>query len=107
MIRTSGAFARDRVARILQRGGPDAVLAEVSRLESSYVRRVYYSELLRQAPTTDALLTEVLQRVPSDLKSDYEKATLLTQAAKLPTAIAPPLPAPPRPSAATTSSAAR
>ena len=86
MIRTSGAFARDRVTRFLQRGGPDAVLAEINRLESSYVRRVYYGELLRQAPMTDALLSQVLQRVPADIKSDYEKATLLTQAAKLPAA---------------------
>lgn len=87
LIRTSGAFARDRVARFLQRGGPDAVLAEINRLgESSYVRRVYYGELLRQAPMTDALLSQVLQRVPAEVKSDYEKATLLTQAAKLPVA---------------------
>jgi beta-lactamase regulating signal transducer with metallopeptidase domain len=86
LIRTSGAFARDRVARFLRRGGTDAVLAEIDRLESSYVRRVYYSELLRQAPMTDALLSQVLQRVPADVKSDHEKATLLTQAAKLPAA---------------------
>lgn len=85
LIRHSGAFAKDRVARFLKRGGPDAVLAEIDRLsDSSYVRRVYYSELLKQAPPSEALLDRVLQRVPNEVKSDYDKATLLTLAAQLP-----------------------
>jgi beta-lactamase regulating signal transducer with metallopeptidase domain len=85
LIRQSGAFAKDRVARFLKRGGPDAVLAQIDRLsESSYVRRVYYSELLKQAPATDALLGKVLDRVTRELSSNYDKATLFTQAAALP-----------------------
>ena len=85
MIRNSGAFAKERVARFLKRGGPDAVLAEIDRLsDSSYVRRVYYTELLTQAPPSDALVGRVLQRVPGELRSDYDKATLLTAAAALP-----------------------
>jgi beta-lactamase regulating signal transducer with metallopeptidase domain len=85
MIRRSGAFAKQRVARFLKRGGPDAVLAEIDRLDnSSYVRRVYYGELLTQAPPSDALLDRVLRRVPLELKSDHDKATLLTQAAQSP-----------------------
>jgi hypothetical protein len=84
LIRHSGAFAKDRVARFLKRGGPDAVLAEIDRLaDSSYVRRVYYTELLKQAPPSDSLLGRVLQRVPDEVKSDYDKATLLTQAAQV------------------------
>ena len=83
LIRHSGAFAKERVARFLKSGGADAVLAEIDRLaDSSYVRRVYYTELLKQAPPSDALLGRVLQRVPNELKSDYDKATLLTQAAQ-------------------------
>ena len=39
-------------------------------------------ELLKQAPPSDALLGRVLQRVPNELKSDYDKATLLSQAAQ-------------------------
>ena len=85
MIRTSGAFAKERVAKFLKRGGPDAVLAEISRLaESSYVHRVYYTELIRQAPLSEPLLTKILQRVPVEMKSDYDKATLLTDMVKLP-----------------------
>ena len=85
LIRHSGAFAKDRVARFLKRGGPDAVLAQIDDLsDSSYVRRVYYSELLKQAPTTDALLAKVLDRVTKEVSSNYDKATLFTQAAALP-----------------------
>jgi hypothetical protein len=85
LIRHSGAFAKERVAKFLKRGGPDAVLAAIDRLDdSSYVRRVYYTELLQQAPVSEALLGRVLQRVPAELKSDYDKATLLTHAAQLP-----------------------
>ncbi len=85
LIRHSGAFAKERVARFLKSGGADAVLAEIDRLaDSSYVRRVYYSELLKQAPPSDALLGRVLQRVPNELKSDYDKSTLLTLAAQQP-----------------------
>ncbi len=85
LIRHSGVFARERVARFLKSGGPDAVLAEIDRLsDSSYVRRVYYTELLKQATVSAALLDRVLQRIPAEVKSDYDKSTLLTQAAQGP-----------------------
>ena len=85
LIRHSGAFAKERVGRFLKSGGPDAVFAQIDRLaDSSYVKRVYYSELLKQAPPTDAVLARVLQRVPNELRSDYDKATLFTMAAALP-----------------------
>ncbi len=80
MIR-SGMFASDRVARLLKRGGPEAVLAEIDRLQtdSSYVKRVYYSALLKQAEITPPVLARVLERVNRDITLDYEKATLLVQ----------------------------
>src|SRR5688500_12973277 len=80
MIR-SGMFASDRVARFLKQGGPDAVLAEIDRLQSdsSYLKRVYYSALLKQADLSQAQLARVLERVGKNITSDYEKATLLVQ----------------------------
>lgn len=85
MIRHSGAFAKVRVERFLKQGGTDAVLAEIDRLsDSSYVRRVYYTELLKQTQPTEAVLSRVLQRAATELKSNYDKATLFTQAADLP-----------------------
>jgi beta-lactamase regulating signal transducer with metallopeptidase domain len=85
MIRRSGMFARDRVARFLKQGGPDAVLAEMDRLAaSSYVKRVYYTELMKQTPLDDALVSRVLQRVAQDVTSDYDRAVVLSSVAKLP-----------------------
>lgn len=85
LIRNSGMFAKERVARFLQKGGADAVLAEIARLgESSYVHRVYYTELVKQTPVSEGLLTKILQRVPAEMKSDYDKATLFTMIAELP-----------------------
>ena len=86
LIRSSGAFAKERVARFLKRGGPDAVLSEIDRLDdSSHVRRVYYSELLTQAvPMTESLLDRVIQRAATQIDSDHEKATLFIVAASLP-----------------------
>jgi hypothetical protein len=85
MIRNSGAFAKDRVARFLKQGGPDAVLDAIAKLgDSSYVHRIYYSELAEQAPLSESLLTRILQRAPVEMRSDYDKATLFTLLAKLP-----------------------
>ena len=80
MIR-SGMFARDRVARFLKQGGPEAVLAEIDRLQtdSNYVKRAYYSALVKQADLTPAVLNRVLERVAKDVTSDYDKSTLLVQ----------------------------
>jgi beta-lactamase regulating signal transducer with metallopeptidase domain len=85
LIHRSGMFAKERVARFLKQGGPDAVLAEIDRLaESSYVKRVYYTELVKQSELSGSVLSRVLQRVPADMKSDYDRATLLTEILKLP-----------------------
>ena len=80
MIR-SGMFATERVARFLKQGGVDAVLTEIERLnpESSYVNRIYYSALLKQADLSTPQLARVLERVGKSVTSDYEKATLLVQ----------------------------
>lgn len=88
VIRRTGLFAADRVARFLKQGGPDAVLAEIDRLGESSSKRAYYRELLKQAEVTDALITKVLQRITGDktLTSDYERSVLLTELAKQPTA---------------------
>jgi hypothetical protein len=85
MIKNSAAFAKERVAKFLKRGGPDAVLAEIDRLgSSSYTHRVYYTELARQADLSASLLTRILQRVPKEMSSDYDKATLFVAILKLP-----------------------
>jgi len=87
MIKQSAAFAKERVAKFLKRGGPDAVLAEIDKLgKSSYTHRVYYTELARQAELSAALVTKIVQRVPAEMSSDYDKRTLFTAVAALPAA---------------------
>jgi len=85
MIKQSAAFAKERVAKFLKRGGPDAVLAEIDKLgKSSYTHRIYYTELTRQAELSAPLLTTILQRVPAEMSSDYDKRILFTAIASLP-----------------------
>ena len=87
MIKQSAAFAKERVAKFLKRGGPDAVFAEIDKLApSSYTRRIYYTELTRQAELSASLLTRILQRAPAEISSDYDKATLFIAIAQLPAA---------------------
>jgi beta-lactamase regulating signal transducer with metallopeptidase domain len=78
MIR-GGMFAAERVARLLKQGGPDAVLADVERLQtdSSYVKRVYYTTLLKQAELNAAQLSRLLDGVAT-MTSDFEKRSVLT-----------------------------
>ena len=85
IVRRSGMFAKDRVARFLKEGGPDRVLEEMTRLgTSSYVKRVYYTELLKQATLTEPLLSRVLERMPTDVTSDHDRGTLLASVLALP-----------------------
>ncbi len=57
LIKRSGMFAKERVAKYLKRGGPDAVMAEIAKLgDSSYTHRIYYTELARQAELSESLL---------------------------------------------------
>ncbi|MBY0496164.1 MAG: M56 family metallopeptidase [Cyanobacteria bacterium] len=85
LITRSGMFAKERVAKYLKQGGPDAVMAQIARLgDSSYTHRIYYTELARQAELSDSLLSRILQRVTTEITSNYDKATLFTTILKQP-----------------------
>ena len=76
-IRQSGIGAAGRVARIYKSKGADGVLAEIQLIEGSWSKRVYYSELLKQAPLEPRAIVQVLQRAGKDIDSDFELASLL------------------------------
>jgi hypothetical protein len=78
----SGFDAEARVARLLKRGGPSAVLAEMARLKSDYARRVYSSMLLAQGNLSADQLAKLLTQNSRAISSDYEKATLLIEVLK-------------------------
>src|SRR5690606_16202438 len=80
-VRQSGMFTKDRVARLLKNGGVDAVLKEISQIEGSYGKRLYFTELLQQAPIDAATSQRILDQAGRGIESDYELSTLLIDAA--------------------------
>jgi hypothetical protein len=80
-VRQSAMFAKDRVARFLRKGGVDAVLTEISQIEGSYGKRVYLTQLVRQATIDPASARRVLDQAGREIDSDYELATLLIDSA--------------------------
>ncbi|MFI5177930.1 MAG: M56 family metallopeptidase, partial [Vicinamibacterales bacterium] len=82
VIRRSGFGAESRVARFLKQGGVDAVFTEIAQLEGDYVRRIYYTELIKQATLSPAELTRVARQASQTISSDYELGTLLQAAGK-------------------------
>lgn len=76
-IRQTGLGAKSRVARFLKNGGPAAVLAEISKIEGSWAKRLYFTELLATASLDQATATRVLEQAGREIDSDYELASLL------------------------------
>ena len=78
------AFAADqRVPSILERGGVNAVLEEISLVGSDYARRRYYTKLLSMRQLDRAQVRQVVEQAGSEMSSDYELAELLVALAKL------------------------
>jgi beta-lactamase regulating signal transducer with metallopeptidase domain len=80
-IRQTGIGAPQRVARFLRQGGVPAVLDEISRIEGSFSRRIYYTELLKSDQVDERATEQVLARVGKDIESDFELASLLIASA--------------------------
>jgi beta-lactamase regulating signal transducer with metallopeptidase domain len=82
-IRQSGIGAPARVTRIMKSGGPAAVLAEISRIEGSFARRVYFTELFKQPGLTPANMQRALAQAGREIDSDFELASLLVASNRL------------------------
>ncbi len=72
-----GLDAQTRIARLLAKRGPDAVLAEIAQIEGDYPRRIYFDALLKNSNLNHALLQKALREAGRGIKSDYERAQLL------------------------------
>ncbi|MFC1475486.1 M56 family metallopeptidase [Candidatus Zixiibacteriota bacterium] len=81
MCRVAGINAESRAWRIYQREGVDGVLAEISRIESDFVKRKYFAALLDSDELSDDEYSAMLGRIGRELESDYEKAELLVDMA--------------------------
>jgi beta-lactamase regulating signal transducer with metallopeptidase domain len=85
-VRNTGIGATARVARYLKSGGVPSVMAEISRIDSAYVKGIYYKELFKQATLTPDQYRQAMTQASREMKSDYELASLLISIAdRLPT----------------------
>ena len=80
-IRQTGIGARQRVARFLKAGGPQAVLAEISKIEGSWAKRRYFSELIAAATLDAQTARQALAQAGREIDSDFELASLLIETA--------------------------
>ena len=77
-IRNTGIGAPTRVARYLRSGGVPAVMAEIGRIDSTYVKGRYYRELFKQATLTPEQYRQVMTQAARQMNSSsYELAQLL------------------------------
>lgn len=80
IIRNTGIGAEARVERLLESGGPEAVLDEIDLIESSSAKRIYASYLVEKADLSTRDL-ERLAREVAQIASSGEKARFLIQTA--------------------------
>ncbi len=77
VIYKTGLGADKRVKKILAREGVDGVLDEIDQIESSWISRLYFEELINSGELTDDDFSRVLKMAGRQIDSDYEKAELL------------------------------
>jgi beta-lactamase regulating signal transducer with metallopeptidase domain len=80
--RTTGFAADIRVPALLAKGGPTAVLDEISNLQSDYVRGIYFRKLLEQPNLPSPVVQRVIQQAGEQVHSDYELARVLMTVSK-------------------------
>ena len=76
-IRQTGIGASRRVARILAAQGPSGVLAEISRIEGSFAKQIYFTELVKTAKLDPATVRQVFVQAGKEIDSDFELARFL------------------------------
>jgi hypothetical protein len=75
-IRQTGFAAEKRVARIMKHKGVDGVLAEISLIEGSWAKTVYFKELLKQ-PNIGNRVPQIFTTAGKEIDGDFELAGLL------------------------------
>lgn len=77
VVRSTGIAAESRVNRFYKQGGVDAVLHEISRLESDYVRSIYGKLLLKKSELTNHDLITAINGLSREIDSDYYLSEML------------------------------
>jgi beta-lactamase regulating signal transducer with metallopeptidase domain len=81
-IRQSGIGAPARVARIYKSGGVTGVLAEISRIEGSWAKHVYFKELMKAPGLSAADAQRVFTQAGAEIESDFELASFLISSSR-------------------------
>ncbi len=77
-VRNTGIGAPARVARFLKSGGVSAVMGEISRIQGTYVKGIYFRELFHQATLSPDQYRQAMSQASREMKgSNYELASLL------------------------------
>ena len=71
LVRSSTIGAESRVNRFYKKGGTTAVLDEINRLESDYVKQHYANLLVNLSGVTVKDYAAIITRIASTLESDY------------------------------------
>ncbi len=80
LFRRTGLAAQERAAWLTRTRGPDAVLAEIDLLQGDWLRRQYFTALLKENLDA-ATVQRTLRKAGTTLKSDYDRAELLVAVA--------------------------
>jgi len=84
ILRESGLNAREHVARVRHDGGVDAVLADISRIESTSAKRAAYDALIHQGRFSEDDAAKIARQAGADLSSsDGELRAVLEQMGKM------------------------
>jgi hypothetical protein len=81
MFRRFGFMAEERAASIVQRGGPNALLAEVDVLTSDFVRASYLRVLIERGQLDEGTLSRVLTIAGNTIDSDHYRTRIITAVA--------------------------
>ncbi|HSF39794.1 MAG TPA: M56 family metallopeptidase [Thermoanaerobaculia bacterium] len=79
-IRGTGYAAPERIAAILERQGPQGVLAEISLIPSQFVKGIYFANLFKHPLGAD-VVERSLNQAAREIESDFELKGALTAAA--------------------------
>ena len=77
-IRQTGIGAKARAARIFKAQGAQGLLGEITKIEGSWAKRVYFTELLRMNIDANTV-RQALDQAGREISSDYELASLLIE----------------------------
>jgi hypothetical protein len=82
-VREGGLDARNRVQRILKQRGSRGLAEELTYIKGDYVRRIYFEAFLQAPGLSNDDLKTAVRNASQTIDSDYERAQLLSQVARV------------------------